>query len=406
MEPYTNEQQQALEKAFLKFMENNRELILDRIMSRIGLDITAAPDKDINLRTYGTGKAYYNDVEIVAGGGEGNYLWRYGGNNTMLQNLSMGTNKSIVSMITGRNWDYVTDDEGLCKSDIVGVGGFMTKAQSPVNVWDLAYGLKLPRGLDASKSATPEEGATYWATDTDKLYIGKGNDLWQEIGTGAAVWGAITGTLSNQTDLQNALNAKLNLSGSNIMSGNLSIEKTDPAVQFKQSGTWRGKLYTTGNDMVALCELGNLYLSTADSTGGSVLLETKGVTHMKIDPSGNVGIGTTNPNEPLEVAKDTGARFIVSNGGGANRKAILLQAPGTVYGFGRILAHDYNTRTGMNLVLQDSGGNVGIGTTSPGRKLEVNGEIGIADSNTYLKNNAGDMELHVASGKKIKIVVG
>ena len=38
----------------------------------------------------------------------------------------------------------------------------------------------------------------------------------------STVWGGITGTLSNQTDLQNALNAKLNLSGG-TMTGNLIL---------------------------------------------------------------------------------------------------------------------------------------------------------------------------------------
>jgi hypothetical protein len=39
---------------------------------------------------------------------------------------------------------------------------------------------------------------------------------------GASTWGSITGTLSSQTDLQNALNAKLNLSGGS-MTGPVSI---------------------------------------------------------------------------------------------------------------------------------------------------------------------------------------
>jgi hypothetical protein len=37
------------------------------------------------------------------------------------------------------------------------------------------------------------------------------DNSWQPVPTGSAVWGAITGTLSSQTDLQTALNGKLNL---------------------------------------------------------------------------------------------------------------------------------------------------------------------------------------------------
>ena len=40
------------------------------------------------------------------------------------------------------------------------------------------------------------------------------------------VWGTITGTLSNQTDLQTALNAKSNLSGGNTFSGNQTFNNT------------------------------------------------------------------------------------------------------------------------------------------------------------------------------------
>lgn len=44
-------------------------------------------------------------------------------------------------------------------------------------------------------------------------------------GGGGSSWGSITGTLSNQTDLQGALNSKLSLSGG-AMSGNISMESS------------------------------------------------------------------------------------------------------------------------------------------------------------------------------------
>lgn len=51
-------------------------------------------------------------------------------------------------------------------------------------------------------------------TDQPKFKIGNGTDAWTALdyypvsGAGSSTWGSITGTLSNQTDLQNALNAK------------------------------------------------------------------------------------------------------------------------------------------------------------------------------------------------------
>lgn len=69
MESYTNEQQAAIEKAIKKFLDENKELVLRRIFALQGIDIIANPDQNINLKTSGNGKAFYNDVEINTGGG-------------------------------------------------------------------------------------------------------------------------------------------------------------------------------------------------------------------------------------------------------------------------------------------------------------------------------------------------
>ena len=103
-----------------------------------------------------------------------------------------------------------------------------------------------------------------------------------------------------------------------------------------------------------------------------------------IDKSGNVGIGTTSPAEKLEIAgtKEQGARTIVSDGGGQNRRVILMEAPGK-NNFGRIAAYQYGaTAGGKDLILQDMGGNVGIGTASPspGAKLDVKGKLNVSDT--------------------------
>jgi hypothetical protein len=57
--------------------------------------------------------------------------------------------------------------------------------------------------------ATGETGKIYITLDTNKIYRWSGS-VYVEVSSSAAVWGGITGTLSAQTDLQNALNAKEN----------------------------------------------------------------------------------------------------------------------------------------------------------------------------------------------------
>ena len=61
----------------------------------------------------------------------------------------------------------------------------------------------------ASFPATGSVKTIYVAKDTNKLYRWSGS-AYVEVSASAntGVWGSITGTLSNQTDLQNALNGK------------------------------------------------------------------------------------------------------------------------------------------------------------------------------------------------------
>jgi hypothetical protein len=61
----------------------------------------------------------------------------------------------------------------------------------------------------AALPSTGETGKIYITIDTNKVYRWSGS-AYIEIAADKATWGLIDGTLSNQTDLQNALNAKFN----------------------------------------------------------------------------------------------------------------------------------------------------------------------------------------------------
>jgi hypothetical protein len=93
----------------------------------------------------------------------------------------------------------------------------------------------------ANFSALPtvgEIGKIYVTLDNNKIYRWSGS-IYIEIAANQAVWGSITGTLSNQTDLQNALNLKANdnevvkLAGSQTITG----EKTFSAIRTNVNGT-------------------------------------------------------------------------------------------------------------------------------------------------------------------------
>jgi hypothetical protein len=59
----------------------------------------------------------------------------------------------------------------------------------------------------AALPVTGESGVIYVTLDTNKLYRWTGSTYVEISASVSPVWGGITGTLSNQTDLQNALNA-------------------------------------------------------------------------------------------------------------------------------------------------------------------------------------------------------
>ncbi len=104
--------------------------------------------------------------------------------------------------------------------------------------------------------------------------------------------------------------------------------------------------------------------------------------------AGNVGIGTTTPNEPLELA-GTGRAFF-GDSGGSNRKGLLIDG---IQGdnAARIEAFDYGASSGLDLVINTGGGgNVGIGTNTPDYKLEVVGNAAKTSGGTAWINSSDE----------------
>jgi hypothetical protein len=84
-----------------------------------------------------------------------------------------------------------------------------------------------------------------------------------------------------------------------------------------------------------------------------------------VDPAtGNVGIRVSGPNEPLEIGGTSRAFF--GDGGGSNRKGLLISGYQSGATYARIESFNYASSTGIPLVINSVGmGNVGIGTTTP-----------------------------------------
>ena len=97
---------------------------------------------------------------------------------------------------------------------------------------------------------------------------------------------------------------------------------------------------------------------------------TNSTPRITLTQAGNVGIGTQAPNAKLEVITSTaGYASIIRNTNGANDSNGLLVKAGT--GATEYALKVSNTNDSTNFMVVKGNGNVGIGTTSPDRLLEI-----------------------------------
>jgi hypothetical protein len=210
--------------------------------------------------------------------------------------------------------------------------------------------------------------------------------------------------------------AKLEISDTNKAintPGNLFVSTTDTLAvdkggQISLGGVWSGtsKIQFAGiagrkENATSGNAGGYLQLSTTNSSGGAL------TERMRISSGGNVGIGTTSPNNAKLVISSTDSNKISIDGGssqngmrweavaGANGFYLFNGTYGTA-GFGL-----YNINTNSSPLWIQNGGNVGIGTTSPSSLLHVKGtdsvnittrfEVYNAESKFYLSSaSSGD----------------
>jgi len=144
------------------------------------------------------------------------------------------------------------------------------------------------------------------------------------------------------------------------------------------AGRIAGIYDATGLDTGALA----FYTQTSGSTGGAS--STSLTEKMRINAVGNVGIGTDSPSAPLTIGSGATRRgsysdLLIAPGGdnaqiemwGANTSFAISHFDNDRLGIYSNVSGSWGETRGINI--KASNGNVGIGTTSPEVKLEVNG---------------------------------
>ena len=158
--------------------------------------------------------------------------------------------------------------------------------------------------------------------------------------------------------------------------------------QSASNASQSGRLFFTTNTASEGFALFNAN-GTFQINSGGIPNDTSGTNRISIiGSSGNVGIGTTSPSTKLHVSGgdiriDDTERIEFGAGG----VRINNDAAGRMY-YRAPLGFYWETNGGYRMVLNSSG-NVGIGTTSPGEKLQVDGVIDANGSDGYKINGKG-----------------
>ena len=203
-------------------------------------------------------------------------------------------------------------------------------------------------------------------------------------------------------------------------SGNLGIGLTSPQTRFHSAGTTNGAQATFGTASSGLKistfqkthNDAGVTLDAQHSTHGTLRFATTGTERLRIDSSGIVKIGTGSTVTPDGNADD----FVIDKGAADTGLSILSTTTGRIY-FGDAADHEAGSiryvhtdnslrfETASSEALRiDSSGNVGIGISNPGYRLEI--EATANDIARFSGANTGNLVIRNATSNEVILHTG
>jgi hypothetical protein len=222
--------------------------------------------------------------------------------------------------------------------------------------------------------SVPELAATSITNSGNLTFTGTGNRITGDFSNA---------TIANRLCLQNSVVNGASIvqaipNGTGTTSGFSAFNNSDPTnaaniVTFASSTEARVSSGITGT---------GTYLPMTFFTGGSE--------RVRVDTSGNVGIGTSSPATKLHVA-NTGSSAVQSIRLENSEGYAQISTDSNLATYDAQL-HLFNNRARSTEYMRiDSSGNVGIGTSSPTNKLSVNGNVPAACTGSFVSASSGSI---------------
>ena len=326
-------------------------------------------------------------IQFQSGGLNKGFLQATGDNIRIATSSGNTLGKFVVRL---NNIEPLTIDP----SGNVGIGTSSPDPSALADMSSVTKGLLIPRmtGTERTAIVSPANGLMVYETTTNSFWY-YNSSVWNQLGTGGASPWTVSGNTIYNSNTGNigigisTPTSKLHVVGNSLVeNGNITIDNDFGTLYFKSANSNKGyvQLRSTNDFKMGTTGIAN--------TTGKLIFETQSIGRITIEPDGNVGIGYSNPVYKMDVngslrangnfAVDDGAVFLNNT---IDNKTWVLQNNTSSNGL-------YFLESGLGRLMLKNGGNVGINTSSPLTKLQIEGgqDAGLTSTNNgYIMNGPG-----------------